>query len=323
MRASNRQRMAREVADWHHAGLIDAATEAAIAPRYDRQGQMLAAALKWLGLFAIFQLGLAVLSFISIMSGSEAVGTAMLALASAGSLWWGIRLATDREGRYPVTGAALVTIGLAGVFGTAVLGLLSAGIEPRYHSFSGIMLLVALLAGLVAYRFSLRWPLLLGLLLAFHGLGTWHAYGGHGTYFADIQEPRAMAPLAALVAGLGLWHERVVEQRLLPRTVGFGHLYLVLGLLYLNLSLWFLSLERGALAWVVVFSIACVGQIVAGARLQDARFTGFGIVFLAIDLYTRFFEHFWDRTGLALSLILCGGAGMLVGALIERRRTRP
>jgi hypothetical protein len=321
MKASDRQLMARELADWHHAGLIDAGTAAALAPRYDRDGQMLAAALKWLGLFAIFQLGLAVLSFIGIMSRSELVGAMLLAAASAGTLWWGIRLATDPAARHPVTGSALITVALAGAFGSAVLLALAAGLAPRYGHLSAIMLLVALLAGLVAYRFRLRWPLMLGLLLAFHGLGTWHAYGGHGAYFADIQEPRAMAPLALLVACIGIWHEQVAEQRLAPRTVGFGHMYLILGLLYLNLSLWFLSLERGALAWVLVFSAAALAQIVAGARLHDSRLTGFGIVFLSIDLYTRFFERFWDSTRLATLLCLCGAAGMLIGTLIERRRT--
>lgn len=321
MRAANRILMAREIADWHHSGLIDANTASALEPRYDRQGQMLAAALKWLGLFAIFQLGLSVLSFIAVMSESEAVGAILLAAASAGTLWWGIRLATDREARYPTTGAALITVALAGILGTAVLAMMAAGLSPRYHSLSAIMLLTGLLAGLLAYRYSLRWPLMLALLLAFHGLGTWHAYGGRGAYFMNIQEPLAMAPLAFLVACLGIWHERVVEQRLLPRTVGFGHMYVILGLLYLNLSLWFLSLERAALGAVIVFSIVAVAQIVAGARLHDSRLTGFGIVFLSIDLYTRFFERFWDGTSLAAFLCICGAAGMLIGTIIERTRT--
>jgi uncharacterized membrane protein len=319
--------MAAELARWQHDGLIDTPTAQRLAPRYDRDGQMLAAALKWLGLFAIFQLGLTVLSFISLMSQSEAVGALLLALASAATAWWGIRLATDPLDRYPTTGSALLTVALAGAFGAAVLALLALDSELGSGSLAVVMALTAALGTLLAYRFGLRWPLLLALLLAFHAAGTWHAYVGHGGYFFNIQEPMWMAPLALAVAVLGFWHERVLEARRLARCTGFGHLYLILGLLYLNLSLWLLSLGLGVprgetVAAVVVFSVACVAQIVAGARCHDGRITGFGIVFLSINLYTRFFEHFWDRMALGTSLLLAGAAAMVLGALIERGRKR-
>ena len=70
---------------------------------------------------------------------------------------------------------------------------------------------------------------------------------------------------------------------------------------------------------MLLFTAAGIAQIVAGARLHDARLSGFGIVFLAIDLYTRFFEHFWDRLSAGLFFLLAGALAMLLGYLFERQ----
>lgn len=134
-----------------------------------------------------------------------------------------------------------------------------------------------------------------------------------------------MALVALVMIVLGVWHERGLETGPLRRHTGFGALYLIFGLLYLNLSLWFLTLPHGPLHWVLVFTGAGIAQIVAGARLYDARFTGFGIVFLAIDLYTRYFEHFWDRLSLGNFFLLGGVLAMAFGYACERwsRATSP
>ena len=280
MRKAVSERMALEVADWRHSGLIDDATAALLSARYATRGSMFSAALKWLGLFAVFQLGLSVLAFIAASADSLTVSFMLLTLGSAGVGWWGVRLATDPLGHYPVTGNALVTLALAGAVGALVLLLVALGLDMNHGAFTVVLLLSAAIAGLVGYRFALRWPLLLALLLAFHGLGAWHAYAGSGGYFAHIVAPELMAPIAAVVAVIGLWHEHVVERTLNPRVAGFGHLYVVIGLIYTNIPLWFLSLEWQAKEWVLAFTAVAVAQIVAGARLKDSRLTGFGIVFL-------------------------------------------
>ncbi|HCK81533.1 MAG TPA: hypothetical protein PK880_04420 [Candidatus Competibacter sp.] len=318
MRAVTHDLLSREATDWHQQGVIDRPLLDLLLQRYARRGEFLTALLKWLGVFAILQLGLAVLASIAFLLQSATVATLILGAISMGLWYVGIRLATDPRRAYPHTGAILVTAGLAASFGTFVVGYIAVTGQPENPPIPTFMLLTGALGAATAYRYRLRWPLLLALVLFFHGLGAWHTYGGHGAYFADIQEPRLMAVIALAVAVLGVWHERQLELGPLRRCVGFGGLYLIFGLLYLNLSLWFLTLPDEPLSWVLLFTAAAIAQIVAGARLHDARFTGFGIVFLAINLYTRYFEHFWDRLSLGAFFLIAGALAMAFGAVFER-----
>ncbi len=69
----------------------------------------------------------------------------------------------------------------------------------------------------------------------------------------------------------------------------------------------------------IPFKTAGVAQIVMGARLHDGRFTGFGIVFLSINIYTRLFENFWDDLSKGAFFLVAGTMAMAVGISLELR----
>ncbi|MCL2345297.1 MAG: hypothetical protein FWC58_05550 [Desulfobulbus sp.] len=322
--------LAGESADWHQRGLIGAALAQQLGQRYDRPEQAWSHLTSWLGFIGIFLLAQAALSLVGLFSQSAGLTGVLMGAAAVGFWHAGIRLATDPAQRHAVTGSALVTVGLATAYGAMLL--LSSALSHEFDFGLNRVFIVLLITGALslatAYRHGLRWPLLLALLCFFHGLGAWHQYAGHGAYVADIQDPPTMAWIAGAAAVFGLWHQQAEEGQL-ARYVGFGRLYVIFGLIYLNCSLWFISLSRGyydsdigQLGWVLIFSAACIAQIVAGARLKDSKLVGFGIVFLGIDLYTRFFEQFWDRLSLGLFLTLAGLIGMAAGWLFEKRAMR-
>lgn len=325
MLSRTRERLANEAATWRHLGLIDDRLASVLAERYDARGSMGLLLLKWLAFFGIFMLCSAVIAFVGIVlaDASPLVPGLLLAGVAAGLWHLGARLSLDPARRHPLIGAALLTVSLMGLHGALSLVYVGLGGDRYESSVPWLLLLTSAAALATAYRFRLRWPLLLGLMLFFHAVGSWHAYGGHGSYFADIQDERVMAVVALLAAAFGVWHESRLEAERLPQHVGFGGLYIIFGLLYLNLSLWFLSIGwRAELAWVLVFTAAAIGQIVAGAFLKDSRFTGFGIVFLSIDIYTRFFEHFWDRLEAGSFFTVAGGLALAAGAVFERTAKR-
>ncbi len=319
-----RERMAAEAAAWRHEGLIDEPLADTLAARYAPMpgvGRML---LRALALLALFLLASSLLSAIGLMLQGASPILAGLMVVSLGVACWypGARMASDPAQRHAFTGSVLLTFGLVAVYGGMSLLYLAGGGHEYSDVFPWLMLLTGAGAFATAYRFGLRWPLFLALLLVFHAVGSRHAYLGHGGYFLDIQDERSMALVALAACVFGVWHDRIGETGRLRRQLGFGHLYIIFGLLYFNLSLWILSLHHAALAWVLVFTAAGIGQIVAGAWLKDARFTGFGIVFLAIDLYTRLFEQFWDRLSMGLFLLIAGLIGVGLGIAFERRGTR-
>lgn len=325
MAASFKEKMAQEISDWENTGLINADQATLLHQRYDPAPFTGALFLKWLGLFAVFMLGVAFLGFVGtiLASFSPLFSTLCLMAVSGLVMYFGAGLAADRAQKHPFTGQALLTIGLIGLYASlSAVYLISGG--HRYGSIYGwFMLITSAAAFFTAYHFRLRWPLLIALLMFFHGIGSMSEYWGHGSYFLEIQDPRAMSVVAMLTLVLGYWHEQELEAGKLRHCIGFGHLYLIFGLLYFNLSLWLLSLgffsgaADGDLLWVLLFTVGGIVQIVVGARLKDSRFTGFGIVFLGIDVYTRFYDYFWDGLTKAAFFTVAGVAALVLAFVFE------
>jgi hypothetical protein len=78
----------------------------------------------------------------------------------------------------------------------------------------------------------------------------------------------------------------------------------VIGLLYLFIALWILSIfgnygnvmewqgvrQYELLHWALLFGVVAVAAIWYGLKRDDAVLRGFGLTFLFINLYTRYFE---------------------------------
>ncbi|CAI8785625.1 DUF2157 domain-containing protein [Pseudomonas chlororaphis] len=323
MRKTTQQMLLHEIADWRHRGLIDAEAQQRLGALYERPEHRLSTVLQWLGIGAVLLIGMAVLGGIGLLAESVLVGAVLFFAAGVGLWLIGARLARDPARRMPVTGVAILTIGLILMGASLLLGS-SDSETGEFGNLPLALLVTAALSIATAYGYRLRWPLLLGLLCVFQGLGSWEWYGGSGTYYFGIQDPRSMAVIAALVALLGLWHQRA-EDHALRRFSGFGRLYVIFGLLYFNCSLWFLSLEdpyRQTLTWTLLFTLGAIAQLVLGARFKHPSFTGFGVVFLGIDLYTRFYEYAWEQLSAAMFFAVAGAVGMLLGWLFERTALR-
>lgn len=321
MRKVIAEKVAAEIAEWGHRGLIDSALLEQLNERYSVDITMGSVLLRWLGFLAVALLAMSVTGLIGMSLGKAAQYLAPLLLAALAIGLWikGTQMASDPLQRFPTSGAALVTVGLITAFSALLMTYGVFGGDNWRYAVPVLMLVTGGIAIFTAYRYGLRWPLVLAVLLAFHALGNMHAYGGRGNYFMGIQDERLTLMIAAISIGFGLWHERHLERDLNRREVGFGQVYIVFGLLYANLSLWFLTIPRGGLALVLVFAAATIVQIILGGRFHDGRFTGFGIVFLSINIYTRIFEGFWDELSKGAFFLVCGVIAMTVGGLLEYR----
>jgi uncharacterized membrane protein len=320
MRKAVTEKLATDVAEWGHQGLISDDVQQVLLTRYSVDETLGRVLLRWLGFIALLLLASSVLGFISNLVGDGALYLAMPLLGGLAYELWrrGTAMAIDPAQRYATSGAVLVTLSLFVAIGPLALFIEIFDIEYGRTTTPIVMLIISALALFTAYRHGLRWPLLIGVLLVFHALGNMHRYGGGGSYYMGINDEQISLAVALAALCFGLWHERVLERNE-NRLTGFGHIYIVIGLLYANLSLWFLSIPWHDLVFPLVFAAAGIGQLVAGGRLHDGRFTGFGIVFLSINFYTRMFEGFWDELSKGTFFLLSGAVALVLGIVFEQR----
>ena len=70
--------------------------------------------------------------------------------------------------------------------------------------------------------------------------------------------------------------------------------------------------------WSLLFGVAAVVSIYNGIKEDDGMTRGFGITFLFINLYTRFFEYFWDNTHKAIFFAILAVSFWYLGSRAEK-----
>ncbi len=302
-----RSRLVEDVALWQADGLIPEDTARRLRERYEVAGSGLATAARTLGIAGAIVAGFGILGALAAMSGSLALAALELVGVAVAFLAWGLRMARDPRGRFVQSARAVLAIG---VFALAGAGASAAGAADAGQ---GPMVLLAGLASVpvafaLAYRFRIGFLLVVALLGLFHWIGSWHSMVGRSTYAFEIQDPRLMALAALAAVGAGLLQRRGK----LPGPTGFDAVWLSVGLLYLDLSLLLLTLDsRDPLPWVLAAFATAILQIVAGAREKSALLLGFGVTAFGVNLFTRYFERFWD--GLDKGVFFVVGGLLLLG----------
>ncbi len=164
-------------------------------------------------------------------------------------------------------------------------------------------------------------------VLSFGGwMGAHTGYAsGWGSYYLGMNWPLRFVLLGGALIALAQ------AFRQLPRLVLFARSTQSLGLLYLFVSLWLLSIfgdygdvdswrrvkQIELLHWSLLFAAAAAAAVWMGLRRDDAMLRGYGLVFLAINLYTRFFEMFWDGLHKGAFFAVLGVSLWLLGRRAE------
>ena len=314
-----KQKLADDVQLWVADGLISTGVAATLRERYQASGFGLVTVIKYLGIcggvFCLFGL----MGLLGAAVGSEGFAGGMVIAVGGALMAAGLKLSRDVRNRYAFSSRAVTAMGaLALAAGVAVI---CKSLDVKDEEMFVVTGCVAVpLYAFLAYRLKDGFLLVLATIAFFHWVGSWESMWGRSTYEMEIDQPKVMCVVAIAVFVLGMWHERH-QQRFLR----FFVVYQSIALVYLNLSLLILSISwhrDDALTWVIIWSAAALGQIVLGARLDSALLLGFGVTSAAIDLFTRYFEHFWDRMSLGAFLAL-GGAVLLALGLAFERVARP
>ncbi|WP_127958221.1 DUF2157 domain-containing protein [Serratia microhaemolytica] len=190
-----------------------------------------------------------------------------------------------------------------------------------------LLILSALVYGVIGWftASSLVWWFSLLVLGVAFGVSTGYI-SGYGSYWLGMNYPvRFIAFASLLIASWQLLRTALVQRQLERVTLAMGLLYLFIALWLLSifgnygeLSHWYQIRQFELLQWSLLFGVAAVMAIWLGLKHDDKMLRGFGLTFLAINLYTRFFEFFWLPLSKSLFFLLLGLSLWLLGHYAEK-----
>ncbi|MBB6500636.1 DUF2157 domain-containing protein [Pedobacter cryoconitis] len=193
--------------------------------------------------------------------------------------------------------------------------------------FSILILLSVFIYAVLAYIFKSRliWIFVLISLGAWFGTETGYL-SRDNLYFLGMNYP-----LRFVFFGLAL----TLISLSLKKVKAFSFFYdttYICGMIYLFISLWLISVfgnfgtldkwygikQISLFYWAIISAVACVTSIFVGLKFRDDIAREFGITFLFINLYTRYFEYFWDSWHKALFFSVLAGSFWLIGRRAEK-----
>lgn len=254
---------------------------------------------------------------------SWALKSAVCALVAAGLFWLG----AARRRREPAKVYSNEAVFFGGVLAiAAAVACLGKAIDDGSGHFSLLILLAAVIYCALGLLLESKLIWIFGLL----SLGGWFGaetgyVSGWGSYYLGMAYPLRFVLFGTALTLLSL----LLRGR--PRVAEFFGTTRVVGLLYLFIALWILSIwgnHQGyddwhrathleLLHWVIYFGVAALACIYLGLKNDDGVLRGFGLTFLGLNLYTRFFEYFWDGLHKAVFFAVLGASFWLVGSRAE------
>ena len=215
-----------------------------------------------------------------------------------------------------------------GVLATAgSVTFLGRAIDTGSGHFSLLILLAAIIYGILGLWFPSKLVWIFSLLSIGSWMGTETGYmSGWGAYYLGMNYPLRFVLFGlVLTASSGAFTKWQLRH-------DFSRSTRAMGLLNLFIALWIMSIfgnygdmhewekvkQIELFHWSLLFGIAAVVSIYHGIKEDDGITRGFGITFLFINLYTRFFEYFWDSTHKAIFFAILAVSFWYLGSRAEK-----
>ncbi|WMY72304.1 DUF2157 domain-containing protein [Buttiauxella selenatireducens] len=247
----------------------------------------------------------------------------ILAIIAIAFYAWGFQ----RQKRTPGKRYSNEAIVFLGVLFTALsLSQVGMALDNGSGNVAPLFLLGCAIYGVMGYlaRSGLIWLFCLLALGSFFGSSTGYA-SGWGAYWLGMNYPIRFVLFGAVLLAACYLLKTPLQQR------NLFNVSKAMGLLYLFIALWILSIfgnydvdiwqsvrQIELLHWSLLFALAAVACIWLSLKTDDGMLRGFGLTFLGINLYTRYFELFWDGTNKVIFFLLLAISLTLVGRYAEK-----
>ena len=322
------------IAHWHEEGMLSEETAQKLRNSYEVKGfdwMRLAKYSFWIALicggasFAFLIVNDAVVRWLKqLYYTPDIVISVVSAIAAVLLFYWGRRL----EKLHPekiFSNEAVIFTGI--LFTACCIAYLGKALDNRSGHYSLLFLLSVFVYGFLGWRMQSRLIWLFALISLGSWFGTETGYQTHWTdYFLGMNYP-----LRFVLFGVVL----IIACALLRNRKWFAYFWeqtYVVGLLYLFMSLWLLSIfgNLGSLdVWyqikqITLFYWGIISMCVAAAFLfyglknKDDISREFGITFLIIYIYTKYFEYFWENTNKTIFFAILAASFWLIGRKAEK-----
>jgi hypothetical protein len=252
------------------------------------------------------------------------IGLGFSLLLAAALFFLGVQK-RDRHPEKIYSNEAVFFLGVLAVAAAIVFLGNAIGSGSRHFS------LLVLLAAVVYALLGLWLPSKLVWWFALVSLGSWFGaetgyMSGWGTYWLGMNYPVRFVFFGLGLLGLGF------ALKITSQFADFFKVTYVMGLLYLFIALWILSIfgnygemiswtkagKFELFSWSLLFGVVALIAIFFGLIYDDAIARGFGITFVLINLYTKYFEYLWGYLHKAIFFAVLGISFWYLGSRAEK-----
>ena len=198
------------------------------------------------------------------------------------------------------------------------------GIDKTYTAFLSIALpLLAVLAHLFRSR-ALWIGAIATAIIWFGAVSTWQSVNN---MYLGMNYPVRYTVFGLVILGISFVQQQV-------RAISFAwRITYLTGLFAFFTGLWGVSIfgnygslaewhqvrQIHVLAWSVVFAVAAAVTFYLGVKYKDETARDMGVLFLLINLYTRYFEYFWDTMNKGIFFLVLAITFGFLGWWLERK----
>jgi len=319
---------------WKNEGLLDEQTSEKLLQSYDIKQfdwRRLAQYSIWIALacgliaFASLVVDDAILNLLAKLSDTPDILISVISAVFAVYFYYVGQKRKKQNPERLFSNEAILFIGV--LFTASAIAFLGKVLDNGSGHFSLLFLLSVFIYGMLALHFSSQLIWAFALISLGSWFGTETGYQTHwGDYFLRMNYPLRFVFFGAFLSATSLLMTRI------ERFTQFKNVTYIIGLFYLFVSLWLLSIfgnfgnmedwlkvrQIDLFYWGILSALFCLGVMLYGLKKKDSIAREFGISFLLINIYTRYFEYFWDITNKALFFSILAISFWLIGSRAER-----
>ena len=158
--------------------------------------------------------------------------------------------------------------------------------------------------------------------------GSFSDWQSHDNLFLGMNYPVRFAVFGLIILGVSFL-QRYLQQLSFTQRLSYSS-----GLILFFTSMWAVSIfgnyntlvgwqavrQVHVLGYSIAFGVAAAASFYLGVRFKDELARDMGVLFLIINLYTRYFEYFWDSMNKGIFFLVLAVTFGILGWFLERNR---